>query len=101
VYALPSFPSRHANTRALKLTYSSDIIEEVHQLRARLYDESILAAKYGDGSWAYFRGALYELSRKGMWNRVLLVFVAFALQNMSGAAGKLSNHMNIRDHTVH
>lgn len=84
----------------MRLTSGTDIIEEVHQVRARLYDESILAAKYGDGSWAYFRGALYELSRKGMWNRVLLVFVAFALQNMSGAAGELTQ-MNAHDHEVY
>lgn len=57
-------------------------------IRSRLADEAIIAGKYGSGSWAFFRGALYELSRKGMWNRVLLVFCSFALQNMSGAAGK-------------
>lgn len=55
-------------------------------IRNRLTDEARVAAKYGTGSWAFFRGALYELSRKGMWNRVLLVFCSFALQNMSGAA---------------
>ena len=64
------------------------IQEEVHTMRTRLEDEAIVASKYGTGAWAFFRGALFELSRKGMWNRVLLVFVAFALQNMSGAAGK-------------
>lgn len=59
-------------------------------IRTRMEDESHLASKYGTGPWAFFRGALFELSRKGMWNRVLLVFVSFALQNMSGAAGKSS-----------
>merc|ERR1712000_419405 len=62
------------------------IQEEVHTMRTRLEDEAMVASKYGSGSWAFFRGALFELSRKGMWNRVLLVFIAFALQNMSGAA---------------
>lgn len=56
-------------------------------MRSRLIDEARVAGKYGNGSWAFFRGALYELTRKGMWNRVLLVFCSFALQNMSGAAG--------------
>lgn len=57
-------------------------------IRSRLADEALIAAKYGSGSWAFFRGSLTELSRKGMWNRVVLVFCSFALQNMSGAAGK-------------
>ena len=55
-------------------------------IRTRLQDEARISEKYGLGSWAYFKGALFELSRHGMWNRVLLVFCAFALQNMSGAA---------------
>ena len=55
-------------------------------IRVRLQDEARIADKYGQGWWAYIRGALYELSRRGMWNRVLLVFCAFSLQNMSGAA---------------
>lgn len=67
-----------------------DIQEEVRQIRVRLAEEAAIASKYGSGPWSYFRGALYELSRKGMWNRVLLVFNSFALQNMSGAAGRLS-----------
>ncbi|KAL6863438.1 hypothetical protein ACO1O0_003692 [Amphichorda felina] len=62
------------------------IQEEVQMIRTRLTEERELASKYGTGSWAFFRGALFELSRKGMWNRVLLVFVSFALQNLSGAA---------------
>lgn len=57
-------------------------------IRSRLMEESDIANRYGTGSWALFRGALYELSRKGMRNRVILVFCSFALQNMSGAAGK-------------
>uniref|UniRef100_A0A8H7KBM5 Major facilitator superfamily (MFS) profile domain-containing protein n=1 Tax=Bionectria ochroleuca TaxID=29856 RepID=A0A8H7KBM5_BIOOC len=60
--------------------------EEILQIRIRLEEEALIAKKYGSGSWSYFRGALFELSRKGMWNRVLLVFCSFALQNMSGAA---------------
>lgn len=61
--------------------------EDIQQIRIRLAEEKIIASRYGDGTWAFFRGALHELSRKGMWNRVLLVFCSFALQNMSGAAG--------------
>ncbi|KAL4899830.1 hypothetical protein BDW74DRAFT_188860, partial [Aspergillus multicolor] len=60
--------------------------EDISMIRNRLHDESRIAEKYGQGWWAYIRGALFELSRRGMWNRVLLVFCAFALQNMSGAA---------------
>lgn len=62
--------------------------EEVDMIRARLADEASVAAGYGDGFFAYIRGSLFELSRKGMWNRLLLVFCSFSLQNMSGAAGK-------------
>lgn len=57
-------------------------------IRGRLMEENNIASRYGTGSWALFRGALYELSRKGMRNRIILVFCSFALQNMSGAAGK-------------
>ncbi|KAL4803344.1 general substrate transporter [Aspergillus unguis] len=60
--------------------------EDIAMIRVRLQDEARIADKYGQGWWAYIRGALYELSRRGMWNRVLLVFCAFSLQNMSGAA---------------
>lgn len=60
--------------------------EELETINARLSEEAAVAAKYGTGFFAYIRGCLYLLSRKGMWNRVLLVFLAFALQNMSGAA---------------
>lgn len=56
-------------------------------MQARLDDEAAMSAKYGSGLWGYFRGALNELSKKGMRNRVGLVFCAFALQNLSGAAG--------------
>lgn len=70
------------------------IQEEVQEIRTRLHDEGKLAAKYGTGSLALFRGALFELSRKGMWNRVLLVAVSFTLQNLSGAAGQYcQNHL--------
>ncbi|EFQ35347.1 hypothetical protein CGRA01v4_13357 [Colletotrichum graminicola] len=60
--------------------------EEVEMIQARLAEEAAVAAIYGRGFYAYIRGSLHELSRKGMWNRLLLVFCAFALQNMSGAA---------------
>jgi hypothetical protein len=57
-------------------------------MRARLDDEAAVAAGYGTGPWALMRGAMHEFSRRGMWNRVVLVFCSFVLQNMSGAAGK-------------
>ncbi|QUC23450.1 uncharacterized protein UV8b_07691 [Ustilaginoidea virens] len=60
--------------------------EDLDMIRLRLADELDIANRYGAKSWALFRGMLYELSRKGMRNRVALVFCAFALQNMSGAA---------------
>lgn len=56
-------------------------------MRDRVVEERAVAAEFGTGSWAFFRGALSELARKGMWNRVLLIFCAFALQNMGGAGG--------------
>ncbi|OAQ64703.1 MFS quinate transporter QutD [Pochonia chlamydosporia 170] len=62
------------------------IQEDLEMIRSRLADEFRIAEKYGTGSWALFRGILYELSQKGMRNRLFLVFCAFALQNMSGAA---------------
>jgi hypothetical protein len=55
-------------------------------IRSRLVDEAKVSARYGTGSWALFRGVIHELSQAGMRNRLLLVFCAFALQNMSGAA---------------
>ncbi|KAL3956906.1 hypothetical protein ACCO45_009752 [Purpureocillium lilacinum] len=60
--------------------------EDLDMMRVRLSEEADLARKYGQGSMAFAKGALFELSRRGMWNRVLLVFCAFLLQNMSGAA---------------
>ncbi|UKZ78169.1 hypothetical protein TrVFT333_005904 [Trichoderma virens FT-333] len=66
--------------------------EDVQMIRGRLMEENNIASRYGSGSWALFRGALYELSRKGMRNRIILVFCSFALQNMSGAAGKASQN---------
>lgn len=65
---------------------ASDVQEDIDMIGTRLQDETRIADKYGHRWWAYVQGALYELSRRGMWNRVLLVFCAFALQNMSGAA---------------
>ncbi|KAF9894158.1 hypothetical protein FE257_009131 [Aspergillus nanangensis] len=60
--------------------------EEIELIKGRLTEEDTIAARYGTGSWAFFRGAMEELSRKGMRNRVLLVLCSFILQNMSGAA---------------
>lgn len=62
------------------------IQEELQMMRDRLADEAAIANRYGSGTGAFIKGAMHEFSRKGMWNRVLLVFCAFALQNMSGAA---------------
>ncbi|KAJ6442403.1 quinate permease [Purpureocillium lavendulum] len=62
------------------------IQEDMEMMRVRLREETNLARRFGHGYVAFLKGALFELSRRGMWNRVLLVFCAFALQNMSGAA---------------
>ncbi|KAL5361080.1 general substrate transporter [Aspergillus floccosus] len=62
------------------------VVEDIAIIKDRLREEEAIANTYGMGPWAYSRGALHELSRKGMRNRVALVFCAFALQNMSGAA---------------
>lgn len=67
-----------------------DLQEDLDMIRKRLADEAFVASRFGTGPWALFRGAVSELTRKGMRNRVLLVFCSFALQNMSGAAGKLT-----------
>lgn len=61
--------------------------QEIQLIRNRLNEESSVANKYGAGSWAFFRGAMDEFSRRGMRNRVFLVFCSFALQNFAGAAG--------------
>ena len=50
-------------------------------------EEASVASKYGQGPWAFFRGAMDEFSHRGMRNRVFLVFCAFALNNLSGASG--------------
>ncbi|KAK6000875.1 hypothetical protein QM012_002958 [Aureobasidium pullulans] len=60
--------------------------EDVQDMQSRLDEEAAIAARYGSGSLAFIRGCLNELSRPGMRNRVLLVFCAFALQNLSGAS---------------
>lgn len=59
-------------------------------MQERLDGEAEISRKYGTGLWAYFRGALAEFSKKGMRNRVALVFCSFTLQNLSGAAGTQS-----------
>lgn len=61
--------------------------QEVQLIQNRLNEEASVASKYGLGSWAFFRGAMDEFSRRGMRNRVFLVFCAFALNNLSGASG--------------
>jgi hypothetical protein len=65
---------------------ASDLLEDVREMRCRLDEEAAISARYGIGSFAFIRGAINELSRPGMRNRVLLVFCAFALQNVSGAS---------------
>ncbi|KAI8622974.1 general substrate transporter [Xylariaceae sp. FL1651] len=62
------------------------IQEELRHIRLRLDEEAALTANYGTGAWAFFRGGLHELSQKGMRNRVALVFWAFTLTQLSGAA---------------
>jgi hypothetical protein len=62
-------------------------------MKERLDGEAAIAAKFGSGLWGYFRGAMHEFSKKGMRNRVALVFCAFALQNLSGAAGMSAIHV--------
>ena len=61
--------------------------QEIRHIQNRLNEEASVAGKYGSGSWAFFRGAMDEFSRRGMRNRVFLVFCSFALQNFAGAAG--------------
>lgn len=56
-------------------------------MRERLDGEAAVAANFGTGFGAYLRGAFHEFGKKGMRNRVFLVFCAFTLQNLSGAAG--------------
>lgn len=68
------------------LTRSLDIQEEVAMMRNRLEEEEAISSRYGSGRWAFIRGAINELSQKGMRNRVFLVFCAFTLANMSGAS---------------
>jgi hypothetical protein len=55
-------------------------------MRNRLEEEEVISTRYGSGRWAFIRGAINELSQKGMRNRVFLVFCAFTLANMSGAS---------------
>ena len=76
-----------------------DIQEELQMLRLRLDEEAAVASRYGSGPYALFRGAMHEFSQKGMRNRVLVVFCAFTLQNLSGAAGKPILTITIRGDT--
>lgn len=68
------------------LTRYLDIQEEVAMMRNRLEEEEAISSRYGSGRWAFIRGAINELSQKGMRNRVFLVLCAFTLANMSGAS---------------
>lgn len=63
--------------------------EELDMFQKKLDEERAVSAQYGNGQWAYLRGVANMLCRKGMWNRLVLVFCAFALNNLSGAAGML------------
>lgn len=60
--------------------------EDIAMIRNRLFEEASIAATYGSGPWAFFHGAMAEFSRKGMRNRVFLIFCAFTLANLSGAS---------------
>lgn len=62
--------------------------QEIQLIQNRLNEEAGVASKYGTGAWAFLRGAMDEFSRRGMRNRVFLVFCAFALANVSGASGR-------------
>lgn len=64
-------------------------------MQSRLNEEAAIARRYGSGRKAFLWGSLNELCRKGMRNRAFLVFCAFALQNMSGAAGKLTGQASL------
>lgn len=75
-----------AKLRTLSVDHDPYIQEEVAMIRSRLSEDDEIARRFGTGSWVFARGAGTELSRKGMGNRVFLVFCAFALQNLSGAA---------------
>ncbi|RYP64669.1 hypothetical protein DL769_006577 [Monosporascus sp. CRB-8-3] len=60
--------------------------EDIRAIESRLAEEASISAAYGSGVWAFYRGAMKQFSQKGMRNRLVLVFCAFALQNVSGAA---------------
>ncbi|CCF43114.1 hypothetical protein CH063_12912 [Colletotrichum higginsianum] len=60
--------------------------EELDMFQKKIDEERAVSAQYGNGQWAYLRGVANMLCRKGMWNRLVLVFCAFALNNLSGAA---------------
>ncbi|RYP06514.1 hypothetical protein DL764_003108 [Monosporascus ibericus] len=60
--------------------------EDIRAIQSRLAEEASISAAYGSGLWAFYRGAMKQFSQKGMRNRLVLVFCAFALQNVSGAA---------------
>lgn len=60
--------------------------EDLAAIEKRLGDEENISAAYGTGSYAFFRGAMKDFSRKGMRNRLFLVACSFTLQNLSGAA---------------
>lgn len=62
--------------------------EELGAIQVRLEEEAVIARGYGTGFYAYCRGALKELSMRGMRNRVWWIWCAFTLQNLSGAAGE-------------
>ncbi|KAH7031392.1 general substrate transporter [Microdochium trichocladiopsis] len=62
--------------------------EDLAAIDNRLAAEASIASAYGPptSNWALLRGAMDEFSKPGMRNRVALVFCAFTLQNLSGAA---------------
>lgn len=68
--------------------------EELDQFQKKLDEERAVSSQYGTGQWAYLRGVANMLARKGMWNRLVLVFCAFALNNLSGAAA--INYYSVR-----
>ncbi|SPO03722.1 related to quinate transport protein [Cephalotrichum gorgonifer] len=60
--------------------------EEIAMIQSKLAEEAAITKAYGTGAWAFFRGAMAEFMRKGMRNRVFLVFCSFTFMNLSGAS---------------
>lgn len=60
--------------------------QEISMTQSKLNEEESIASQYQGKRFALWRAQIDELSQPGMRNRLLLVFVAFLLQNFGGAA---------------